>query len=61
MGFDPNFKPHQDEVNKTVNAICLEMEITKELVNGLYAQRRLPHVDEAIEILEAFLEVAGHD
>lgn len=56
--FDASNPKHREMVQKTVNAICLEMNITPELVEGLYPIRRQPHVDDAIQILKAFLIVA---
>ena len=55
--FDSANPEHLEMVQKTVNAICLELGITPELGEGLYPHRRQAYVDEAIEILDAFLQV----
>ncbi len=59
MGFDPNYAPHKAKVQKTVNAIVLEMGITPQMSDDLYVLRRERGVNEVIDILEAFMEVAG--
>ena len=57
--YDPTSQEHREKVRKTVNAICLELNITPKVVDGLYSSRRHPYVNEATDILTAFLEAAN--